>query len=201
VEFKTCCDIILHTMSLIDVENTEWQISFGFYPVATQKLLDESGMYGESMLQQTPQLVNIPIEELRKRIGILSASTEVSVLTPNTAKAYVMLDQRRLGQLATLAVSNDLTETTLAEINSSPIGINAEVLLRHIDCTIKERPYDRFILGKRDEQLLLSALQYSQEQEDTLNVRRIEQTLAKVKKSSGTKPSNIVSFKQSTLSI
>jgi len=188
-------------MSLIDAENREWQDSFGFYPELTQMLLDESGMRGEQMLHQTPQLVNIPIEELHKRIGMLSASAELRGLTIDTVNQFLMLDQRRLGQLATLAVEDDLTESTLAGIHSSPVGIHAEILLRHIACTIERKPYVDFLLGKRDEQMLLSALQHSEEEEDFENTRRIEQILTKVKKCSGRKPQNIDCFKQTVLSV
>lgn len=188
-------------MSLIDVENTEWQTSFGFYPQVTQTLLEESGMDGEQMLHQTPQLVNIPIEELHKRIGMLSASAKLRGLAIDTANQFLMLDQRRLGQLATLAVEDDLTESTLAEIHSSPVGIHAEVLLRHIACTIERKPYEDFLLGKRDEQVLLSALQHSEEEEDFESIRRIKQILSKVKKCSARKPQNIDCFKQSVLSV
>jgi len=201
VDSDVCCDIILHTMSLIDKENSEWYASFGFSPDETQMLLEECGIDGEQMLYQSPQLVNIPIEELQRRIGILSASTKINTLTPNTTKEFLMLGQRRLGQLATLAVENDLTEVALVEIHSSPVGINAEILLRHIACTIEKNPYDKFLLGKRDEQLLISVLQYSKEKEDVTNIKRIEQILSKVQKCSEKKNLNTSSFKQPTLNI
>lgn len=189
-------------MSLIDAEkDTEWQTFFEFYPDPTRTLLEGSGLDEEKILQQTPQLANIPIEDLKKRIGIFSATVEIKTLTPNITVEFLMLEQRRLSQLTTLAVEDDLTGATLVEICSSPIGINAEILLRHIACTIEQNPYDKFLLGKRDEQLLLSALQYSKEQEDITNKKRIEQILVKVKKSSEKKAHSITSFKPSPLSI
>ncbi len=190
-------------MSLNNKENIECQPSLLEYAQSTQPVLDELGLSEVLVQQLAPQLTNLPVQTLRERIGIFSAATEIRTLAPSTTIMFLTLNKDRLSQLATLVDVDTygLPEDTLIDIASSPIGINAEILLRHITHTLEQNPGNGFLLCRLEEQLLLSALKYSKEQNDTDNEKRIAVVFSKVRKCSEKKKLNSNNFSQPTLGL
>jgi hypothetical protein len=190
-------------MSLNEIANIEWQPRLWTYTQPAQTIFDELGLSEAQIQQQAPQLSNLPIEDLRERVGIFSIAAEIRTLTPETTIEFLTLNKARLSQLATLVDVDTygLPEDTLIDIASSPIGINAEILIRHITHTLEQNPENGFLLGRLEEQLLLSALKYSKEQKDIDNQNRIQEVLTIVRKCSEKKNLNRDHFSQPALGL
>jgi len=190
-------------MSLNEITNIECQPSLLEYALSTQPILDELGLTEVLIQQLAPQLANLPAPALRERVGIFSIAAEIRTLAPSTTIKFLTLNIARLSQLSTLVDvdTESLSEGTLIDIASSPIGINSEILIKHITHTLEQNPENGFLLGRIDEQLLLSALKHSKEQNDIENQNRIKEVLSKVRKCSDKKNLNSNNFSQPTLGL
>lgn len=166
----------------------EQQLAFSFSTLPVLEILHTYTGDGTQILEVAPGITSIHIDDLKERLGTFSSAIEdIKTTPPDITAQFLMLEERQLSQLATLAVENSLNTDELKSIANSPAGIKAEIVLRHIEFVIAQNPYSRVILGEYDEKILLSKLRTLEENGDLRNAGRIEQILQRVTRYSAMK--------------